>query len=252
MSATRQTALILLFAFASLPDSAAFAGMVVLSGSHGAVVWDFDGRDSEGLGHATPGVPFEGTASANYRMLAAEGVFSTFFDTDLLASSFESIHSVLQTTQEPPGELFSGTRTTIWFTTDMDVEVSVQGSMAFDLGVADSETAMVLEIFDGNQDRIYQNTLGSSIGTDAGMFVFGDSILLEGGTAYFVTVSSNLTAFPHRNPGPPSTAFGDMTLVISTVPEPTSILLLCCGVLLTRLHRGKIPSFSGGSTRHRP
>ncbi len=54
MPTALQTALILLFAFASLPDSAAFAGMVLLSASHWAVVRDVDGADSEGLDHTTP------------------------------------------------------------------------------------------------------------------------------------------------------------------------------------------------------
>jgi len=241
MPTARQTALILLFGFASLPDSAAQAGMVLLSGSHWAVVRDTDGTESDGFNDITPGVPFARTASANHRMLSADGSFRTLFDTNLLTSNFESALSVLQTTQESPDELFSATGTTFWFTTDMDVEVSVRGSMTFDLSVADSETAMVLDIFDGNQDRIYQNILGSSIGMDDGMFLFGDSIVLDGGGTYFVEVYSNLSAFAHRNPATLSTASGEIAVVIATVPEPTSLALLCCGVLLARIRRRGMP-----------
>ena len=252
MPTARHTALILLFAFASLPDSTAFAGMVLMSGAHRAVVWDPDEGESDRHSDITQGVPFEGTASANHRMLTADIVFSTFFDANLLSSSFESIHSVLQTTQKPPDELFSATGSTFWFTTDMDVEVSVHGSMSFNLGVVDSSTAIVLDIFDGNQDRIYRSVQESRIGTGDGMLLFDDSILLDGGGMYFVEVNTNLIAFAHRNPGPVSTASGEIAVVIATVPEPTSLALLCYGALLARLRGGKVPSFSGGSTRHDP
>ncbi len=241
MSTARHTALILLFAFASLPDSTAFAGMVLLAGSHRAIVWDTDEVDSDLRSDITQGVPFEGTASANHRMLTADIVFSTFFDANLLSSSFESIHSVLQTKQEPPDELFSATGNTFWFTTDMDVEVSVHGSMSFNLGAADSSTAIVLEIFDGNQDRIYRSVQGSPIGTGAGMFLFDDSFLLDGGGTYFVEVHSELRDLAHRNPGPLSTASSEIAVVIATVPEPTSLALLCLGTLLARLRGGKVP-----------
>ena len=234
MATARQASLILLFAFASLPDSTAFAEMVLMSGSHRAVVWDVDGGDHETLDHIASGIPFEGTASANHRMLAADIVFSTLFDTNLLTSSFESEHSVLQTMQESTNELFSGAGSTFWFTTDMDVEVSVHGSMSFDLGVVDSSTAIILDIFDGNQDRIYRSVQGSPIGTGADLFVFDDSILLESDGMYFVEVHTNLIAFAHRNSGPVSTASGEIAVVIASVPEPTSLVLLCCGALFVR------------------
>ncbi len=241
MPAARQTALILVFAFASLLDSTAFAGMVLLAGSHRAFVRDTDGADSDRLNDITPGVPFDGTASANHRMLSADGVFSTFFDANLLSSSYESTHSVLQTSQESRTELFSEVGSTFWFTTDMDVEVSVHGSMSFNLGVADSSTAIVLDIFDGNQDRIYQSVQGSPIGTGAGMLLFDDSFLLDGGGTYFVEVHSELRDLAHRNPGPLSTASSEIAVVIATVPEPTSLALLCLGALLARLRGGKVP-----------
>ena len=241
MPTTRPEALILVFAFASLPDSAAQAGMVLLSGSHRTVVRDADGTESDGFNDITPGVPFEGTASSSHWMLSADGSFRTLFDTNLLTSSFESALSVLQTTQESRTELFAGSGSTFWFTTDLDVEVTVHGSMSFDLGVADSESAMVLEILDGNQDRVYRSVLGSSIGTDDGMFLINDSILLDGGGAYFVQMHSNLSAFAHRSPGPLSTASGDIAVRIATVPEPTSLALLCCGVLLVRVRRRGMP-----------
>lgn len=234
MATARQASLILLFALAFVPDRAALAGMVLLSGSHWAVVRDTDGMESDGFNDITPGVPFEGTASADYRMLGAYAVFNTFFDTNLLTSRFESIHSLQQTTQESPDELFSESGTTFWLSTDMDIEVSVQGSMTFDLGVADSETAVVLEILDGNQDTVYRSVLGSFIGTGAGMFLVDDSIVLDGGGMYFVHVHSDLLAFAHRNPGPLSTASSEIAVVIATVPEPTSLALLCCGALLAR------------------
>lgn len=232
MATVRWAALILLFAIICLPDSPAFGGMVPLLGSHWVVVWDTDGGDSDGLSDITLGVPLERTASANHRMLAADGVFSTLFDTSLLTSNFQSTHSVLQTMQELPSELFSETGSTFWFTTDMDVEVSVHGRMSFDLAADDSETGMVLEVFDGNQDSIYRNLLGSFVGAGSDMFLFDDSIVLDGGGTYFVVVSSALVGFAHRQPNPLLTASGEIALRIATVPEPASFVLLCCGALL--------------------
>ena len=211
--------------------------MVLLSGSHRAVVWDLAGGHRELLDDMTPGIPFEGTASASHRMLSAEGLFNTFFDTNLLTSTFESAHSVLQTMQESRTELFSEAGSTFWFTTDMDVEVSVHGGMSFDLGVADAGSAMVLEILDGNQDRLYRSVLGSSVGTGPDMFLFNESIVLDGGGMYFVGVHSNLGVLTYRNPGALSTASGEIAVVIATVPESTSLALLCCGALLARRRR---------------
>lgn len=234
MPTARQASLILLFALAARPDSAAYAGIVPLGAAHWAVVWDIDGTDRESLGQTTQGVQFEGTVSASHRMLGAEGVFSTLVDTNLLTSNVESVHSVLQTIQKSRTELFSEVGSTFAFTTDLDVEVSVHGSMSFDFGVADSEGAIILDIFNGNQDRIYRSVSGSPIGTGAGMFLFDDSILLDGGGMYFVEVRSNLIAFAHRNPESVSTASSEIAVVISTVPEPTSLALLCAGALLAR------------------
>lgn len=232
MTSARWSSLILLFVLVCLPNSHAFAGMVLLAGAYGSIVYDTDGAEDDRFNDVTPGVQFERTTSANYKMLTADGSFNTYFDTNLLTSSFESTHSLLQTTQEPINELFSETGSTFWFSTDMDVEVSVHGSMSFDLGVHDSGTGAVFEILDENQDRIYQNILGNAMGTGAGMFYFDDSIVLEGGGMYFVQLYSNLVTFAHRLPGPGSTASSEINLVIATVPEPASLVLLCCGSMI--------------------
>ena len=90
----------------------------------------------------------------------------------------------------------------------------------------------------------HRSVQGSPIGTGAGLFLFDDSILLEGGGMYFVEVHTNLIALAHLNSGSVSTASGEIAVVVSTVPEPTSLALLFCGVLLARLRGGRTPSCS--------
>lgn len=237
MATARQAILILLFVLGSIPDSAARAGMVLLSASHGTFVADYDGsdRDLQWVNQIPPDERFDGTTSASYRMLSADGVFSTLVDTNLLTSSMEGAHSLLQTTQESGIELDSYVSSLFWFTTDMDVEVSVHGSMFFDLDF-EGGASMVLEVFNGNQDRIYESFMGSYMSTNDDLFRLDDSIVLDGGAEYFVSVTSVLGDRTHRFPGPGSTASGEMTLVISTIPEPTSLALLCGGALLARRH----------------
>jgi|GEM_PF-2391421 len=243
MATPRLASLILLFVAAILPDSDTQAGMLTHNASHWAYVGDSDGSERMYVGNTVSGVPFDWTVSASQRSLSAEGMFTTLVDSDVLMTDGTTSHSLLQTVQEYPTELFSEIGSGFWFTTDADVQVSLHGNMSFDLDVADpdyaAESSFVLDIFDGNQDQIYRGHWSSPFGLEAGMLLFDDSVVLDGGAIYFVEVHSSLGAFAQRFPGTQSTAVSDFTIKIATVPEPTSLALLCCAAWLASRTTGR-------------
>ncbi len=232
--------LVLFFVTVTFSASPTFAEIVTMSGSNGVLVYDDDGGAGDHINYSSPGVPINGVVSASQLMLRADLAFNSLIESELLTSSFESTLSVLQTVQQVRTELYSSAGGGFWFTTDLDVEVSVSGRMSYDLIGSESETGIFVEVFNGNHDRIDQRILGSITDEGSGALVFEDSFVLEGGSTYSVDVHNDLVVYARRFPDDVSTSFSEVTLQIATVPEPISLVLLCCGIPLVLKRRRRL------------
>ena len=60
-----------------------------------------------------------------------------------------------------------------------------------------------------------------------------DALLLPGGASYVLELASDLTVAAHRSVPPVSTGSSDITLTVTAIPEPASLLLLAFGSWLT-------------------
>jgi hypothetical protein len=189
-------------------------------------------------GGETLGSPFAETAFAQYRQLSAVGDFSVVFDEIALDASLHASQSLMQTVQLlADGELFSSVGSTFWFSTTTGVEVTFAGVMSFHLGDDEAGADVSFAIRDSNQDLIHQRAVGCPFGEQTGTVTLYDTILLDGGSSYFAEVSTSLGARVHRYPRPESTAVSDIAISITSVPEPASGLLLCCGLLVASRRR---------------
>jgi hypothetical protein len=224
--------------FLTITGWAAQADIVMISWGHGALVVDGEGSAHMRYGGETLGSPFAETAFAQYRQLSAAGDFTAVFDEIALDASLHATQSLMQTVQIPAdGELFSSVWSSFWFSATTDVEVAFAGVMSFHLGDDEAGGDVSFAIRNSNQDLIHQRAVGCPFGGQTGTVTLHDTILLDGGSSYFAEVSTALGARVRRYPRPESTAVSDIAISITSVPEPASGLLLCCGLLLASRRR---------------
>lgn len=208
------------------------AGIVVLGGGYGTEVRDGDGyagtRIPWGSGNSSQ-------ASSDLPGLNASASFIILGNDSLITLNLNSTHSVSQTTQQDIRDWMSS-RTVggVWIETDRDLLVSTAGSMSYALGGVDAGAGMFLEIANQNQDVIHRSGADSAYLPLSGTIAFDDSIILDGGTQYFIDLGNEVGNFIHRFPDGPSTASSRMSLRIEVVPEPATVVLLLPALLLLR------------------
>ena len=231
-----------LVVFSLLPGTPAPADLVLMTWSHEVRAADTDAQDAERFSSISDVLPFTGTGLARLREIRTDGTFTTSFHGHQLTSLQQADHSLLQTTQTVGDELWSHAVSAFWLTSDMDLQVAVAGSLTFDLFGEDSAASISLEVLDGNQDPFYSTSVARSFPASPGTVELTDSLVPPTGTSYFVQVMSTLAVPAHRFAPPQSTASSDITLTVTAIPEPASLLLLAGGALLAcSRRRGKSP-----------
>ncbi len=226
------TASVFLFCVLFLfPAESATAGIVVLSGSAGAGVHDDGGSDYDGVPWTQLG---SSSLSAQWRDLHASALLEFAADDNSISLSFAGTHSVQRTVQESREAMSSSIAGVFWIMSDVDVLVSATGTMIFSLhGNEDPSVGMFVEVANQNQDLIHQGFVSSAYGPPDGMIEFTDSVLLNGGTQYFISAGSDLTQVAVRFSELPSIATSEMTIRIQGVPEPGAFMFLLIASAIT-------------------
>ena len=229
--------------FSLLPASQGSAELVLVAWSHTLRASDADGQHSERFSYVSHVLPFTGSLLAEYREIRTDGDFATSFDGNQLTSVQQVGHSALQTTQAVGDELWSHAVSAFRLTSEMDMEVTFGGSLTYDLFGEGSSVAIIFGVLNDNQDPIHNTSVDNSFAPSPATVELTDTLVLPGGASYFLEVTSDLIVPAHRFAPPLSTASSDITLTVTAIPEPTSLVLLGFGSWLICFRRRS--GFSG-------